>query len=97
MLSSATMSLRPATACSTMRSPTRLTSQPAAKPCSWIRFIAGAHWPASSTAFRQGVVARGSKLLMIHTGGNPGLFAYQDKLASVLDRVSPISGVVDRS
>ena len=37
-----------------------------------------------------GVIARGSKVLMIHTGGNPGLFAYQNKLAGKLSRVSRI-------
>jgi len=33
----------------------------------------------------------GSKVLMIHTGGNPGLFAYQNKLASALDHINPVA------
>ncbi|MFT5508650.1 MAG: 1-aminocyclopropane-1-carboxylate deaminase [Hyphomicrobiaceae bacterium] len=38
-----------------------------------------------------GVIQPGSKALMIHTGGNPGVFAYQSKLATVLDRVNPVA------
>jgi D-cysteine desulfhydrase family pyridoxal phosphate-dependent enzyme len=37
------------------------------------------------------VMAPGSKILMIHTGGNPGLFAYQNKLASALDHINPVT------
>ncbi|MGI9480291.1 MAG: pyridoxal-phosphate dependent enzyme [Hyphomicrobiaceae bacterium] len=33
------------------------------------------------------VINPGDRVLMIHTGGNPGLFAYQNKLASAIDRV----------
>jgi 1-aminocyclopropane-1-carboxylate deaminase/D-cysteine desulfhydrase-like pyridoxal-dependent ACC family enzyme len=36
-------------------------------------------------------IAPGSKILMIHTGGNPGLFAYQNKLASALDHINPVT------
>ncbi len=36
------------------------------------------------------VVLPGQKILMIHTGGNTGLFAYQNKLATALDRVRPV-------
>ena len=34
-----------------------------------------------------GVINPGDRVLMIHTGGNPGLFAYQNKLAGAIDRV----------
>lgn len=34
-----------------------------------------------------GVIRPGQTVLMLHTGGNPSLFAYQNKLAGVLERV----------
>jgi D-cysteine desulfhydrase/L-cysteate sulfo-lyase len=36
------------------------------------------------------VIAPNAKVLFIHTGGNPGVFAYQDKLSSVLEHIDPI-------
>ena len=36
------------------------------------------------------VIRPGQKILMIHTGGNTSLFAYQNKLATALDRVHPV-------
>lgn len=38
----------------------------------------------------QGIIQSGAKVLMIHTGGNPGLFAYQNKLAGELPRITPL-------
>lgn len=38
-----------------------------------------------------GVIGPGSRAMMIHTGGNPGVFAYQSKLAAVIDRVHPVA------
>lgn len=39
----------------------------------------------------ENVIQPGQTILMIHTGGNPGLFAYQNKLAGAIDRVHGIS------
>lgn len=39
---------------------------------------------------KEKVIEPGQRALMIHTGGNPGLFAYQNKLATVIDRVHRI-------
>ena len=38
-----------------------------------------------------GVVQPGQTVLMVHTGGNTSLFAYQNKLATALDRVHPVN------
>ena len=37
-----------------------------------------------------GVIQEGQTVLMIHTGGNTSLFAYQNKIAMALDRVHPV-------
>ncbi len=36
----------------------------------------------------RGVIAKGESVLFIHTGGLPGIFAYQDELMSSVERVS---------
>jgi D-cysteine desulfhydrase/L-cysteate sulfo-lyase len=37
-----------------------------------------------------GIVQPGASVLMIHTGGNTSIFAYHNKLAEVIDRITPI-------
>jgi 1-aminocyclopropane-1-carboxylate deaminase/D-cysteine desulfhydrase-like pyridoxal-dependent ACC family enzyme len=38
----------------------------------------------------EGVIERGQKVLILHTGGNTSLFAYQNKLATAIERVHAI-------
>lgn len=39
---------------------------------------------------QRGAIKVGSRVLFIHTGGDPAMFAYQNKLAEWFDRVAPI-------